>query len=55
MKEGILYRLMQVSGITHLALVVPQSLALTLVRSIHLEFQHPGAGRTYNAHVDLGS
>ena len=49
MKDGILYHLMQVSGITHLALVVPQSLALTLVRSIHLEFQHPGTGRTYDA------
>ncbi len=47
-KDGILYHLMQVSGITHLALVLPQSLALTLVRSIHLEFQHPGAARTYD-------
>ena len=47
-KDSILYHLMQVSGITHLALVVPQSLALTLVRSIHLEFQHPGAARTYD-------
>ncbi len=47
-KDSILYRLMQVSGITHLALVVPQSLALTLVRSVHLEFQHPGAVRTYD-------
>ncbi len=46
-KDGILYRLMQVFGVTHLALVVPQSLALTLVRSVHLEFQHPGATRTY--------
>ena len=49
MKDGILYRLMQVSGVTHLALVVPQSLALTLMRSVHLEFQHPGAARTYDA------
>ncbi len=49
MKDGILYCLMQVSGVTHLALVVPQSLALTLVRSIHLEFQYPGAARTYEA------
>ena len=40
---------MQVSGITHLALVVLQSLALTLVHSVHLEFQHPGASRTYDA------
>ena len=48
-KDGILYRLMQVSGVTHLALVIPQSLALTLVRSVHLEFQHPGAARTYDA------
>ncbi len=48
-KDGILYRLMQVSGVTHLALVVPQSLALTLVCSVHLEFQHPGASCTYDA------
>ncbi len=48
-KAGILYHLMQVSGVTHLALVVPQSLALTLVRSVHLEFQHPGVARTYDA------
>ena len=48
-KDGILYHLMQVSRVTHLALVVPQSLALTLVRSVHLEFQHPGASCTYNA------
>ncbi len=49
MKDSILYHLMQVSGVTHLALVIPQSLALTLVRSVHLEFQHPGAACTYNA------
>ena len=48
-KDGILYRLMQVSSVTHLALVVPQSLALTLMCSVHLEFQHPGAARTYDA------
>ncbi len=48
-KDGILYHLMQVSEVTHLALVVPQSLALTLMRSIHLEFQHPGVARTYDA------
>ena len=47
-KDGILYHLMQVSSITHLALVIPQSLVLTLVRSVHLEFQHPGAAHTYN-------
>ncbi len=39
---------MQVSSVTHLALVVPQSLVLTLVRSVHLKFQHPGAARTYD-------
>ena len=59
-KAGILYHLMQVSGVTHLALVVPQSLALTLVRSVHLEFQHPGAARLGHTsllarHVDIGS
>ncbi len=48
-KDSILYHLMQVSRVTHLALVVPQSLALTLVCSVHLEFQHPGAGRMYDA------
>ena len=48
-KDGIPYHLMQVSGVTHLTLVVPQSLTLTLVRSIHLKFQHPGAACTYNA------
>ncbi len=35
MKDGILYRLMQVSGVTHLALVVPQSLALEPGVSYH--------------------
>ncbi len=49
MKDGILYHLMQVSSMTHLALVVPQSLALMLVCSIHLKFQHPGAACTYDA------
>ncbi len=48
MKDGILYCLMQLSGVTHLTLIIPQSLALTLVRSVHLEFQHVGAVCTYN-------